>query len=399
MAQRATAIGSIRALRLIFDTQISFSDKELKPLMKSVIKFLFGFSVFLPMAPAFGQTTSLSDEREQAANLAWTAKDYPEIIKIMTEGRAALNSETNTKLRIMQTLALAEYDRNIAAATGRGKLGDPCPILKRANDNLLAFFDDEIIPDTDQDYSAPINFDRAIINYNANEIISLVAEFGCARKIVGSANPSLTGIYSLQGVMETASGLNLMDDGKYQWALTVGGLDLFNEGVWQQLGNIVQLIADPAPPKVKFLTPGDVKPFGSNGKPCRANESDFMNYALQIQPVEIGIGREISLLYSNGLKQIQGITDQNARINVCIIKDDLPIAAELTIFDSDTIYVEQISIKPKADTLQIIEYKSPELYQDGIWAHQMLHIKAGDLIAPQLYPDNAYVKGDINLAN
>lgn len=42
----------------------------------------------------------------------------------------------------------------------------------------------------------------------------------------------LAGIYQLVGVMETAAGLELRPNGRYQWAISVGGLDAEVQGNW-----------------------------------------------------------------------------------------------------------------------------------------------------------------------
>lgn len=53
-----------------------------------------------------------------------------------------------------------------------------------------------------------------------------------------------TGHYYLQGVMETGSELLLRPDGRFQWYLSYGALDLFAEGRWREKDNIVTLTAE-----------------------------------------------------------------------------------------------------------------------------------------------------------
>lgn len=50
--------------------------------------------------------------------------------------------------------------------------------------------------------------------------------------------------YYLQGVMETGSELLLRPDGRFQWYLSVGALDLFAEGRWVEAEGAVLLTAE-----------------------------------------------------------------------------------------------------------------------------------------------------------
>lgn len=52
------------------------------------------------------------------------------------------------------------------------------------------------------------------------------------------------GHYYLRGVMETGSELLLRADGRFQWYLVYGALDLFAEGRWQEKDGVVLLIAE-----------------------------------------------------------------------------------------------------------------------------------------------------------
>ncbi len=52
---------------------------------------------------------------------------------------------------------------------------------------------------------------------------------------------SVSGTYMLAGQMETASGLRIKDDGRFDWYLIVGALDLFANGSWSRNGNNIML--------------------------------------------------------------------------------------------------------------------------------------------------------------
>lgn len=57
-----------------------------------------------------------------------------------------------------------------------------------------------------------------------------------------SAREKLLGRYNLRGVMETASGLELSDDGSFRWYLVVGSLDAFSGGSWEYGDDQVTLV-------------------------------------------------------------------------------------------------------------------------------------------------------------
>ncbi|WP_242129964.1 hypothetical protein [Sphingobium sp. Sx8-8] len=56
--------------------------------------------------------------------------------------------------------------------------------------------------------------------------------------------PDRTGHYYLRGVMETGSELLLRADGRFQWYLVYGALDLFAEGKWAEKDGTVTLTAE-----------------------------------------------------------------------------------------------------------------------------------------------------------
>lgn len=60
------------------------------------------------------------------------------------------------------------------------------------------------------------------------------------------AGEALVGHYYLQGVMETGSELLLRPDGRFQWYLSYGALDLFAEGTWRVASEAVELVSAPS---------------------------------------------------------------------------------------------------------------------------------------------------------
>ena len=71
------------------------------------------------------------------------------------------------------------------------------------------------------------------------------------------ADAALAGEYSLDGVMETGSGLLLRSDGSFEWYFSYGALDLGARGSWKRAGDVVELkVAEmgfpPQMPETKF---------------------------------------------------------------------------------------------------------------------------------------------------
>ena len=68
-------------------------------------------------------------------------------------------------------------------------------------------------------------------------------------QIVSAQNNSMVGEYSLTGVMETASGLQLNKDSTFQFYFSYGALDRYGSGTWSARGNNVILNSRPYPGK------------------------------------------------------------------------------------------------------------------------------------------------------
>ena len=62
---------------------------------------------------------------------------------------------------------------------------------------------------------------------------------------VVAAPQELPGHYYLSGMTEVGSELLLRADGRYQWMLAYGALDLAVEGSWTRSGDTLTLVADP----------------------------------------------------------------------------------------------------------------------------------------------------------
>ncbi|WP_432201425.1 hypothetical protein ACRAQ7_04345 [Erythrobacter sp. W53] len=62
------------------------------------------------------------------------------------------------------------------------------------------------------------------------------------------------GIYNGNS-FETAMGMRLTEDGRWEWGLSVGALDMRGKGYWEEEGGVITLTSDPKPaaPEFKWL--------------------------------------------------------------------------------------------------------------------------------------------------
>ena len=84
--------------------------------------------------------------------------------------------------------------------------------------------------------------------------------------VVGDAGEvavSFAGIYNLRGQMETASGLRINEDGRFDWYLVVGGLDLFAKGSWSDEGETINLVFEKFEGNDPELTDNGGKPINT----------------------------------------------------------------------------------------------------------------------------------------
>ncbi len=72
------------------------------------------------------------------------------------------------------------------------------------------------------------------------------------------ASKKMLGRYFLRGVMETASGLQLSEDGSFQWYLSVGSLDIISGGSWRSEDGLVTLVYDPPKDGARYAPIGTV---------------------------------------------------------------------------------------------------------------------------------------------
>jgi hypothetical protein len=124
-----------------------------------------------------------------------------------------------------------------AKAAGEGKLGDPCPILKRAQ----SLFDTATVLAAKQLNADDIR--KVSTNANA-DIAAANIQYRCGKAPLaekGTIPAKLAGHYYLSGIMETGSELLLKPDGAYEYYITYGAVDEFSRGTWQRIGDAVVL--------------------------------------------------------------------------------------------------------------------------------------------------------------
>lgn len=71
-----------------------------------------------------------------------------------------------------------------------------------------------------------------------------LAAFLASPALAEQAAPERAGHYYLRGVMETGSELMLHPDGRFQWYLVYGALDLLAEGHWSEKDGVVLLTSE-----------------------------------------------------------------------------------------------------------------------------------------------------------
>lgn len=83
---------------------------------------------------------------------------------------------------------------------------------------------------------------------------------------VKAAQPQLVGHYYLEGVRETGSELLLKPDGRYDWYMAYGAMDLLSVGTWQRTGRNIVLAADRPDPKTPVFKLGSLLPWNEKAE-------------------------------------------------------------------------------------------------------------------------------------
>jgi hypothetical protein len=90
----------------------------------------------------------------------------------------------------------------------------------------------------------------------------------------GQVDPVLVGHYGMSGIMETASELLLKADGRFEWYMSYGSVDLQAKGNWHRSGDTVSLVSDPRTPDTALFRP-DKQEVWNNDAEIRLRDIDY----------------------------------------------------------------------------------------------------------------------------
>jgi hypothetical protein len=163
-------------------------------------------------------------------------RDYPKAQSAFQAAQALLDQQPLKADSYEDRATRAVVAFVTAKATGEGKLGDPCPILKQARSHI----DSAAVLAAKQG----IDHVREVGTEAEADIAVTNIKFGCVKAPStekGTIPAKLAGHYYLSGVRETASELMLKPDGSYEYLISYGAMDQFSQGTWQQIGDAVVL--------------------------------------------------------------------------------------------------------------------------------------------------------------
>lgn len=130
----------------------------------------------------------------------------------------------------------------------------------------------------------------------------------------GGGKDDFVGLYFLQGVHETASGLELREDGRFEWFVSYGAVDQFAVGRWSRERERIVLVADKSDPAGEWFAYDRAFPWSADAeRALRQTEYDdrrvqaeancpFMNateatmMATPAPPLEIAAGGDVSVV-------------------------------------------------------------------------------------------------------
>jgi hypothetical protein len=190
---------------------------------------------------------------------ALKASDYPKARAGFLAAQAMLDQRSLKSDTYEDRAIRAAVAYLTAKATGEGKLGNPCPILKRARS----------LVDGAAEIAAKqpgIDHMREVGSEAETDIAAANVKFGCTKAPPapkGTIPATLAGHYYLSGVRETGSELRLWPDGSYEYFMSYGAVDQFSRGTWQKVGDAVVLTHTKTPSggplfKLDSLEPWDV---------------------------------------------------------------------------------------------------------------------------------------------
>lgn len=353
---------------------------------------LFPLILSIAVALVFQSPAAKASESKQAeilreANRAMTGEQFVKATQLYYAAREQIFEKGENKLLDEEVYLLIQINRSIADAMGKGEFGDPCKPLAQANENMVAL---TIRAETERRHP----FERAL-SLASRQIQQAIVGFECSRKIAKTPDPKIAGIYYLRGVMETASGLKLDENGRYEWYLAVGSLDLASKGVWHRHGDHIQLISDQenkdpdiimATSKARFV-PRTEKPDEYIKLP------DNPNYAIIFKSVdpESNPPRAFALFgYADGREEMVGSVGYG-RLDLELNEKDLPTSVRLLFSIREQMIEVQTDIVPAIGFSHELKVRRPGMRELGVTT-MVLKVDGDTLKSTYVSEKGAYVK-------
>lgn len=355
------------------------------------MKFLFSFlsfatAFFLLQLPAAANEPKQSEILREA-NLALTNGQFVKATQLYYAAREKVFSKGGNELSDEEVYQLIQINRSIADAMAGGEFGDPCKPLGKANENMVAL---SIRAASERRHP----FQRAL-SLASRQIQGAILEYDCTKRIVLKPDPEIAGVYYLRGVMETASGVKLDTDGRYEWFLSVGSLDLISKGLWHRQGDHVQLISDQPRKELKILSGLKEMQF----EPREEVEDEFVkipenaNYAIIFESDESDNvpPRAFAIFgFADGREEMVGSVSYG-RMDVTLAADDLPTSVQLLFVIGEEMIEVKADIMPKPGAMHQFTVRRPKMHELGITT-LLFGVDGDTLKSPMVGQKGAYVK-------
>ena len=327
------------------------------------LSLILSFAIALVFqSPTAKATESKQAEILREANRAMTGEQFVKATQLYYAAREEVLVQGGNELSDEEVYLLIQINRGIADAMGQGEFGDPCKPLARANENMVAL---TIRAETERRHP----FER-VLSLASRQIQQSIVGFECSHKIAKTPDPKIAGIYYLRGVMETASGLKLDENGRYEWYLAVGSLDLVSKGVWHRQGDHIQLISDQENKDPEIVTATTKTPFAPRTtKPDEyVTLPDNPNYAIIFKSgdSESYPPRAFALFgYSDGRNEMVGSVGYG-RLDLELDEKDLPTSVRLLFSIREQMIEVKTDFIPAIGFAHELKVRRPDVRELGV---------------------------------
>ncbi|GAB5487809.1 MAG: hypothetical protein Pars2KO_13790 [Parasphingorhabdus sp.] len=355
--------------------------------MNLLLPFLCFAIVLLFQSPTANANEPKQSEILREANLALITGQFEKATQLYYAAREQLISKGDNEFSDELVYQLIEINRSIADAMAGGEFGDPCKPLARANENMVA-----LIIRGKTERRPPFELELSLVS---RQIQQAIVKFACSEKIANRPDPKIAGIYYLRGVMETASGLKLDENGRYEWYLVVGSLDLVSKGVWHRQGDHIQLISDQEKKEPKIIITTKQTPFAPRiVKPDEyANLPDNPNYAIIFESDEPNSypPRAYALFgYADGREKMVGSVGYG-RLDLELDGKDLPTSVRLLFSIEQQIVEVKTDVVPAIGFAHEMKVRRPDIRELGVTT-MVLRVDGDTLKSSDFGGKGAYVK-------